>query len=187
MKWLKFLLLSIVFFMCSSIQNKIGLTDVVFAAKVGLLPNSEVTNIFILNYRDGHLSGSQKINFKDFVKFAQGKWPCTANKEKKNLFEENDIDLVQMENQMNLKVYDYCKTVEELWKIRFDTYPYDPGTEEGWSNGDFRPSKSQQVYMFENFGVSRFESEYFVDTSFWKLLRSCQDTSWVADYKNLVD
>lgn len=164
-----------------------GYTDVVFAAKVGLLPNSEVTNLFILNYRDGKLIGTKKINFKDFVKFAKGEWPCAANKQKQNLFEENKVDLVQMENQMNLEVYDYCKTVEELWKVRFDTYPYDPGKEDGWSNGKIRPSKKQQVYMYENFGVYRFESEYFVDTSFWKLLRSVQDTTWIVDYKNMVD
>ena len=54
-----------------------------------------------------------------------------------------------------------------------------------WSDGLYRPSDKQSLYLLQRYGVHSFETNYFLDEKFWLLLHDIQDTAWVSMYKSL--
>ena len=79
----------------------------------------------------------------------------------------------------------FCVPLGSLWKLRFRESPMKGIQEEGWSGKEYRPSSGQEKYLYKEFGMYNIDRDFFVDTSFWKLLRSVEDPEWINYYKNL--
>ena len=157
----------------------------VFASKVCVQANGEV--YMLLAFIDNGITLShKKILTKDeFTKFASGFWPSIYNPERRNYFKENKLDCGVIENhEFNQKI-PYCTPLDSLWKIRFSMYPFTNNNDKGWSEGMYRPSEKQSLYLLERYGLKSFESSYFIDDKFWLLLRDMQDPAWVLMYKSL--
>jgi hypothetical protein len=75
--------------------------------------------------------------------------------------------------------------MDSLWKIRFGTYPFKHRTDPGWSNKYHKPSPRQEKYLYDRYGVYHVDSDFFLDTSFWRLLQDVKDTAWINNYKSL--
>lgn len=121
----------------------------------------------------------------DFVKYASGHWPNIYNPKRINLFEENGVGCGMFQDSLMLKAVPYCFPVDSLWKIRYSEYPFQGGSEKGWSNDFTKPSSSQAKYLEENYLVKDVNRDYFLDTNLWKILRDVRDSAWIDHYKNL--
>jgi hypothetical protein len=57
--------------------------------------------------------------------------------------------------------------------------------ESGWSSKMYRPSEKQELFLYNNYNIRSIDENFFLDTSFWKLLSDIQDPIWIANYKSL--
>lgn len=131
------------------------------------------------------ISNRRTLTEDEFIKFASGYWPSIYNSEKNNLFALEHLQCgIDVDNKLKLQ-YPYCSPMDSLWKLRFQISPFRGVNADGWSGKKFRPSSGQEKYLYKEFGIRNIDSDFFVDTSFWKLLRSVQDVEWINYYKNL--
>ncbi len=121
----------------------------------------------------------------DFVKYASGHWPNIYNPKRINLFEENGVGCGMFQDSLMLKAVPYCFPVDSLWKIRYSEYPFQGGSEKGWSNDFTKPSLRQAQYLEENYLVKDVNRDYFLDTNLWKILRDVRDPEWIENYKSI--
>jgi hypothetical protein len=121
----------------------------------------------------------------EFIKFAAGYWPSVYNPSKVNLFTLEHIKCgVDLDAKLRIENV-YCNPLSSLWKLRFRVSPMKKNHEEGWSSKEYRPSSGQEQYLYKEFGIRNIDHDFFVDTNFWKLLRSVEDPEWINYYKNL--
>lgn len=136
---------------------------------------------------NGVLSKKRIVKHEDFVKFVSGHWPSIYNPQRKNLFAENNVPCDVVKEEFTNKDLVSCQLLESLWKIRFDENPFMHTNEPGWSNDQFTPSKKQQIYLYQEYGIENIDLNFFVDTSFWKLLEDVQNPEWVGKYRAMID
>lgn len=157
----------------------------VFGVKVSIGANSELTT-FACFVDNGRVLTNKRVVDKDtFIKIASGFWPSPYNPARRNLFEENKLDCSVFTDSITLEKFTSCVPLDSLWKIRFATYPFRGNSERGWSNKLHKPSSRQEIYLYNRYGVSQIDGQFFLDTSFWLLLRDVRDTSWIKNYKSL--
>ncbi|RFC53521.1 hypothetical protein [Brumimicrobium aurantiacum] len=159
-----------------------GPNRVSFGVKIGLLPTGELTQYSLFFFKDQQLVGNQPIDLPSLIKIGTGKWPIPRTNIFTNIFEEKGFKLDTLPDG---KIVDYNSAFDSLWKIRFEAHPYKHELGEGWSQGEIRPSTKQQVYIYDRYGVRGYDQDYFVDTSFFKLLKDVIDPTWINNYKSL--
>ncbi len=125
------------------------------------------------------------ITEAEFIKVASGFWPSIYNPSKKNLFAEHHLNHGVLTDQNTLKEYTFCAPLDSVWKIHFQKNPLDVKKGAGWSNRQFNPSLSQELYLSKTYHVNHIDTEYFLDTNMWHLLQDVQDPVWIEKYKFL--
>lgn len=121
-----------------------------------------------------HEDGREEITWltKDnFIRQATGQQPSKANPDKENMFEKY---LIKWE------------TLGDIWKIRYQEYPYEAQQTmpPGWAGKMFVPSDAQWTFLKENYGYEAL-SQFLYGEKMWKLLQDMQDPNWVAQYSSL--
>lgn len=141
---------------------------------------------YIACMKDGNRYYSRRNLLEDeFVKFASGFWPSPYNPTRENLFEKEGLSCKVVVDETTKKQYPICAPLDSLWKIRFSDYPFQGKHDEGWSGKNFRPSSGQEKYLHKEFAIFNIDRDFFIDTNFWKLMRSVNDPEWINYYKNL--
>jgi hypothetical protein len=180
-------LLLILFFPLLGVQNlDAPKNNASFGVRISIGANSEVYNLVGIRYNlDGSIRERRFLSKDDFIRYASGFWPSLYNNAKVDLFEKNGVEggMIFIDS-LNKKI-PYCPVLDSLWKIRFDRNPFGRTYEDGWSQGKFKPSLKQELFLLKNYGVKYLDTEYIVDTSFWKLLKDMQSPDWVLEYKNV--
>lgn len=163
-----------------------GGSRVVFGVRVSMGHNSQMTSFIALRYSTDGLLKEQKIFAKDeFIKVLSGFWPSPFNPQRINYFEREKVFGGVYVNDTLLEKIPYCPAFDSLWKIRYSIYPFRGVNEEGWSNGMYKPSPSQERYLIERYNIKHLDQDYFLDTNFWNLLRDVSDSAWIVNYHAL--
>lgn len=179
------ILLLFFWFIFSSILPSPPAARGVFGVRIAFQANSEMTS-FVCYLDNGRTITYQKrLTEREFVYYASGKWPSIYNPSRINYFEERNLGCGIYTDSFSYKETAYCLPIDSLWKIRFSAFPYRNSNELGWSSKLIKPSPKQEMYLYENYNVKNIDLDFFVDTSFWKLLSDVQDTTWIANYKSL--
>lgn len=153
-----------------------------FGVKIGILPTGGITQYAIFFYKNDRFLGKQPVSKEELVKIGTGKWPIPRTTKFHDFFKENNF---YEDTLPNGEIVDYGAAFDSLWKIRFQYHPLKQGKDDGWSNGDYRPSLKQQEYIYHRYGVRGYDQEYFSDTSFFKLLKDVMNPEWIEHYKSL--
>lgn len=157
----------------------------VFGVRVSYQANGQMLT-FIAYFTDDVTESHRKIlSFDEFVHFASGDWPSIYNRNRMNLFDLNSVTGGVYQDSITFKKTSYCFAIDSLWKLRFSHYPFLGNNDTGWSQSEFLPSLPQQKYLYDEYGMTHIDTRYFVDTSFWKLLRDVTDKEWIERYKNI--
>lgn len=188
MRWISIILTSSFLLSFSTIRNGGSAArafNVTFGVKIGILPTGGITQFALIHYRNGNLASIQAIDKVQLMNIGTGKWPVPGTNKFYNYFKENYFSHMSIEDGVFESRTNYQDAFDSLWKIRFDVHPFDAKKGKGWSNGKFKPSLKQQEYIVNTYGVRGYDQDYFVDTSFFKLLRDVLDTAWIENYKSL--
>jgi hypothetical protein len=180
MKWL----VLVSWFLCSSVLLA-PTGKGVFGVCVSYQATGKITTYIACLTTDGRYSQRRTLLEDEFVKYASGYWPSIYNPTRENLFVKEKLSCGVILDSITRKQYPYCSPLDSLWKIRFRDFPFKSMQDIGWSNKDFRPSTGQEKYLYKEFGIYNIDRDFFIDTNFWKLLRSVKDPEWINYYKNL--
>lgn len=180
----RILLFLLIWFLINSITTS-PYPKPIFGLNVSISPNSK-TSTYVCYIHNGHdLSKKSRYDITSFGKILTGKWPSLYNPEKKDLLKEYDIDYTWEHDDYLNKDFFYCPSFDSLWKIRFGTYPFKSSSEKGWSRHYHKPSLNQLKYLNERYGIKQIDSDYFLDTSFFMLLKDVVDPQWIARYNSI--
>jgi len=160
-------------------------SKIIFGVKIGLLHNSSLTSFVAFSVKNDIIMGSQVLSEKELLHIGCGKWPILGSNQFVNFFKNENLDIYPVINQNTFKEELYCNAFDSLWKIRFKEHPFSKYPKQGWSNGKFKPSPKQLEYISNTYGVQNFEHDYFLDTSFFKIMRDVQDSTWIVNYRKL--
>jgi hypothetical protein len=158
---------------------------VVFGVKISMEANAQMKTYVVYITNGYTVSNRRYLNESEFIKFASGIWPSIYNPKRKNLFAEQNLNCGTYKDTITFKDLPYCSPLDSLWKLRFSTFPFLGRTEAGWSNKLQKPSQEQEAYLYSRYNVSRMDSDFFLDTNFWKLLKDVEDPIWIKNYKSL--
>lgn len=164
-----------------------------------LMPNHNTAITYAIIKVTKNKTQKQIITKRSFLVQALGKQTSKANSKLENLMEKNGIKNCTTDN---------CPILDDLWKLTYSLSPekilnpkktesdtlgprYDILSEEpdmgGWSNTTApsmnKPSK-EQLNFLKQFGINKV-GDFFYGENAFKLLKSVQNESWVAQYKNL--
>jgi len=171
---------------CTSVFVPEQETRVVFGARISMTQNSEMTTFIAMRYgTDGTLREQKVINRDDFIRILSGFWPSPFNPKRINYFEKENIFGGVFVDSVLLEKVPYCPALDNLWKVRYSDYPFQGGSEEGWSLGMYKPSEKQEEYLYDRYGVGDLDMDFFIDTNFWTLLRDVSDSTWIMNYKSI--
>ncbi|MBL4862357.1 MAG: hypothetical protein JKY09_05000 [Crocinitomicaceae bacterium] len=157
----------------------------VFGVKVSIGANSKINTYVCYLYNGRVLTKKRIVDEQSFIKIVSGEWPTIYNPKRINYFAENNIGCGMIEDTNTLKKIGECVPFDSLWKIRFSTYPFQNGSERGWSNKYHKPSPLQEKYLHTRYGVGHVDGDFFLDTNFWLLLQDVRDPTWIQNYKSL--
>lgn len=142
----------------------------------------------IIEEINGKRHSITKIEESSFILIAAGQMRSDANPEGINYFEEFDIPFCEISyDSLFQKHTTYCRSVENLWKLRYQKKPNDLtesstlGAENsGWAEGKNCPSE-RQMEMLSEFGMSTI-NKYAKGEKCFQLLKSISDPAWVSLY-----
>lgn len=157
-------------------------TNVTFGVKIGMLPSGGLYQFALIYYKRGKRVSIQPITEDRMIKVGTGKWPIPGTRDFHDFFAEQEMYVVPSDTQ---EVFDINAAIDSLWKVRFAAHPYSQGKNDGWSQGDYRPTLKQQAYIYNRYGVRGYDQEYFADSSFFQLLKDVQDPAWIKEYKSM--
>lgn len=147
-----------------------------------MLPQGGLYQFALIYYQNGRRVSIQPITRDRMIKVGTGKWPIPGTRKFHDFFSERDIHVVPSDSH---EVFNLQASIDSLWKIRFSAHPYAQGQDNGWSQGDYRPSLKQQAYIYNRYGVRGYDQEYFMDSSFYQLLKDVQDPEWIQQYRTM--
>ncbi len=150
-------------------------TDYLFAFSLTESASGAITHFALIKPGSSVRRKVKHITLEDFLYQASGKMQSVANPTKKNFFKEYTIKRPEV-------------VVNELWKLRYRSFPYGMSNEEGWSAGDttfFLPSESQ-MQILKKYGMTRM-GDYVVGENAFKLLKNMEDSTWINNYKMGVE
>lgn len=106
------------------------------------------------------------LTFDSFIHQVAGSEKSLANPDKVNYIEEFGLEV---------------KDFKDLWKLKFDTYPYGQSREVGYGTEFGAPSRGQYE-MLKPYGISRV-SDYCYGEKLWKLMLNFKDPQWIGMYE----
>lgn len=171
-----------IFFVVSSVQMRPE-SRTVFGARISYQSTGTMVTIAVFFDNGQVLSHKKILSLKEFAHFASGDWPSIYNRNRINLFELNNVSGGVYEDSITHQKTPYCFALDSLWKIRYHMYPFQGRNEMGWSQDAYNPSLPQKKYLYDRYGVEQIDTKFFLDTSFWKLLRDVRDPQWISTYK----
>lgn len=180
----RLLAIAIIFFLTASVQFNVA-TKTVFAVRVAFQGNGQMFTIMAYFNNGTNNTYKRVLTMREFCFYASGTWPSIYNRNQINLFELNNVEGGVLLDEFSRKpTHPYCPSLDSLWKLRFDSYPFvgmDNG--DGWSHDKWVPGKRQMNYLTDQYGVGAMDTHYFADTSFWKILRDVVDPEWIENYR----
>ena len=183
MRW-RFVVL-VIWGICVSIIPSTAQPRPVFGVRVSIGANSKLTTYVCYINTGRTLTHKRVCDRETFIKIVSGHWPSIYNPKRVNLFEENGLGCNVFEDSVTFKDIPECVPFDSLWKIRFSVYPFRNRDENGWSNKYHKPSPLQEKYLGNRYGINHIDGDFFLDTSFWLLLKDVTDPDWIANYKSL--
>jgi len=163
-------------------EVNLAMSHVTMGVKIGMLPTGGIHQFALIHKQHGKLVAIQPIEELQMIKIGSGEWPIPRTQKFHDFFSEHGIYINPTEGQ---EYFDIHSAIESLWKIRYAAHPFNQQKGEGWSNGKFRPSQKQQVYIFNRYGVRGYDQDYFADSSFFQLLKDVIDKDWIDEYKRM--
>jgi len=176
--------LSLICVLNSSVQFQTEIRPV-FGVCVAYQSTGAMTTIVVYIDNGRTLTHKKMLSLKEFVGFASGAWPSIYNPNRIDYFELNKVPGSMLKDSISRQTTPYCSALDSLWKIRFKQYPFRGKNELGWSQDAHSPSLSQKKYLFDEYGVKQIDSNFFLDTSFWKILRDVENQEWIMNYKRI--
>ena len=180
----------IVLFLCWIIITSVQFTRktvpirVIFGVRIGMTNNSQLTEFIAVKYNEeGKVREKRVFGRDDFIRMISGFYPSPYNLKRINYFEQENILGGVFVDSLTREKIPYCPAMDSLWKIRFSTFPFRGGNEDGWSGGMYKPSANQLSYFQDRYNINQMDLDFVVDTNFWNLLRDVQDSTWVAAYR----
>jgi hypothetical protein len=174
----------IIWFLFCSVQPS-QKVQAVFGVRIAFQANSQYYTFVCFLKNDRVLSHKRVVSQDEFIKIVSGYWPSLYNPNKVNYFKERNLDCGVIVDSITRKATSYGAAFDSLWKIRFSTYPYRTMAEEGWSNKLYKPAPAQEIYLYNTYGIKQIDADFFLDTSFWKLMNDVVDPVWISNYKSL--
>ncbi len=168
----------------SSIQFK-PMNRTVFGVRISYSATGSMYTLAVFIHDGQFLTKKKILSNKDFAFFASGEWPSIYNPNRENLFDQNDVLGGVYQDSITLDKLPYCFALDSLWKVRFRTYPFQGKNENGWSQDAYFPSLRQKKYLYDRYGIEQIDTKFFLDTSFWKLLRDVRDPLWISTYRSI--
>lgn len=157
---------------------------IVFGVRISMTHSSQMTSFIALRYSaEGVLREKRNFTKEEFIKVLSGFWPSPFNPKRINYFEQERVMGGVYINDTFMEKIPYCPALDSLWKVRFSDYPFRGGNEVGWSNGLYKPTTAQELYLIDRYHIKHMDLDYFIDTNFWNLLRDVSDSTWVVNYK----
>ncbi|MDG1331992.1 MAG: hypothetical protein P8P74_06665 [Crocinitomicaceae bacterium] len=157
----------------------------VFGVRVSIGANSMLTTYVCYINTGRNLTHKRVCDRETFIKIVSGHWPSIYNPKRENLFDENGLSCNVIKDSITLKDIPSCVPFDSLWKIRYSVYPFRNRNDVGWSNKYHKPSLLQEKYLGNRYGIKHIDGDFFLDTSFWMLLKDVTDPDWIANYKSL--
>ncbi len=103
-----------------------------------------------------------------FLRQATGHENSRANPEKINYFEKYGID---------------TNVLDQLWKLKYEEFPYEKSDELGWGSSLGVPSKGQ-FSLLSNFGIQQMTDVCFGE-NVWLFLQKVSDPVWQGQYQQM--
>ncbi len=145
--------------------------------------NNELFTLFIVKVHGLEVVGTEPITREQFMLQSQGVVPSKANPDQENLLRKYKVEACLHPDTM--KYYRDCYVLDELWKLRFDEYPFHPigghMPEKGWAKRKNVPDAGQML-MLANYGLLRL-SGLIRGEDVFHLLRDVGDSTWVDRYR----
>lgn len=172
------------FFVISSVKLT-GEKRTLFGVRVAYQSTGDMITLVVFK-KEGELFLNKKIlTSREFSFFASGEWPSIYNPSRLNFFEENNVLGGVILDSISQQKLPYCFALDSLWKLRYKLYPFQGKSEYGWSQEAYSPSLRQKKHLYERYNVDQIDGKFFLDTSFWKLLRDVRDETWISTYKTV--
>ena len=159
--------------------------NVTFGVKVGIMPTGSIIQFAVIHFRGGKKVSIQPVSKQELTKIATGEWPVPRTSIFHDFFKEQGIYDLYKKDTTKIPPIDFNAAIDSLWKIRFVEHPFESGKGKGWSQGNARPSLKQQEFIYNNYGVRGYDQDFFIDTSFFKLIHDVVDPVWIENYKSL--
>ena len=156
-----------------------------FGIRIALQANGEVLTYIGYLTTSNERTIKQNLSREQFIKYSSGYWPSQFNPDRTNYFSSFSINCGCRKDSLFKSEYIFCDALDSLWKIRFSQYPYIGISEEGWSHTPYRPSLKQQRFLYDTYQLNNIDSDYFLDSNLWILLKDVQDEQWIEKYKSL--
>lgn len=155
-----------------------------FGVQVAFQTQSQMYTLLVYINNGRSLTHKKHITKEEFIRYATGSWPSIYNPKRENLFVKHGLENCGLyKDSITGKEIPYCFPLDSIWKIRFAEFPFNYSAEKGWSNDARKPSHKQERYLYDTYGVYNIDLNFFVDTSFWKILRDVQDPNWISTYR----
>lgn len=158
---------------------------------ISLMPSYQgVVSYGIVGVNDGKTMGTEAVPVQDWVRMNAGEITSRANPKRVNLFEEYKVDscwvlydsIYWTYGKKKYVGYD-CSPMNNLWKLRYQTHPYDYDNQElGWSKTPFSPSIEQMEFLRDGYGLSHLDG-YVWGENMYRLLNDMNDLGWVNAYR----
>lgn len=103
-----------------------------------------------------------------FLRQASGHENSRANPEKINYFNKYGID---------------TKVLDQLWKLKYEQFPYENNDEFGWGSSMGVPSEGQ-FSLLSNFGIQHITDVCFGE-NVWLFLQKVSDPVWQGQYQQM--
>jgi hypothetical protein len=185
--FLYIVLLTLIFIFSSAEKESSVRHNITFGVKIGTMPTGHLIQLAIFHYRGEKAASIQPISKTEFFKIGSGQWPVPRTRSAHDFFEEQGLNELYKYDSLADPPIDINAALDSLWKIRFQEHPYKASLGNGWSMGRYRPSRKQQEYIYNTYGVRGYDQDYFSDTAFFKLMRDVVNPDWIKNYKSLVD
>lgn len=181
---LKVFLIFLGIFFLSFQGGKVNKRKTVFGVSLSENGVSSNLSFALVSLGGGQGYGYNHISKDDFIKMASGHWMSVANPDRLNLFDSNEVVGGIFFDSVTYQKIPYCPALDSLWKLRYSYNPYQPNLT-GWAGEKYKPSSKQAVYLHENYGVYNINTDFFIDTNCWKILRDVCDPQWILHYQSL--
>mgnify|MGYP003394232862 CR=1 FL=1 len=147
---------------------------------------NQLYTCYLVKELDNRVIATEPMTVSEFILQAQGVKPSTANPDGRNFFLENRINTCLAFEDTEAAEFLYrCDPLEDLWKLRFQEYPFllssgqQPGS--GWAETRNAPS-ARQMLLLADYGIL-YLTGLCRGKDMFRLLHDMTDSSWVSNYR----